>query len=85
MLKNAQITVIPGRSAAREPGTHEHRLEKQGDRPVFLGSGLGPEGRPGMTSEFFCSTARSLREHVYRTPSPLSGEGFPLDVLDKGP
>ena len=38
-----------GRGAAREPGTHEHRTANILEMQVFLGSGLGPSDRPGMT------------------------------------
>jgi DNA gyrase/topoisomerase IV subunit B len=42
-----------GAGLAREPGIHEHQLEKSRAWPVFMGSGLGLEGRPGTTAEFF--------------------------------
>ena len=38
---------------AREPGIHEHGLMKSMVWPVFLDSGPGPKGRPGMTAKFF--------------------------------
>jgi hypothetical protein len=38
-----------GAGVAREPGTHEHRSSNILEIRVFLGSGLGPSGRPGMT------------------------------------
>ena len=38
-----------GAGTAREPGTHEHRTSNILEMQVFLGSGLGPSGRPGMT------------------------------------
>ncbi len=41
--------VIPGRGTARELGTYEHRTSNILEIQVFLGSGLGPSGRPGMT------------------------------------
>jgi hypothetical protein len=45
--------VIPGAGFAREPGIHEHGLMKSMVWPVFLDSGPGPKGRPGMTTKFF--------------------------------
>jgi hypothetical protein len=58
--------VIPGRGPAREPGTHEHQLEKSGAWPVFMGSGLGPEGPPRNDSGVFPQPARetSYRRRV---------------------
>jgi hypothetical protein len=44
-----------GRSAPREPGTHEHRLEKQGFGLCSWVPGSALKGRPGMTTEFFRS------------------------------
>ena len=38
-----------GAGAAREPGTHAHRTANILEMQVFLGSGLGPSDRPGMT------------------------------------
>jgi hypothetical protein len=38
-----------GGGAAHEPGTYEHRTADTLEMPVFLGSGLGPSDRPGMT------------------------------------
>ena len=59
--------VIPGRGLAREPGIHEHQLEKSGVWPVFMASGLDPEGPPRNDSRVF----RSLlaRQPSYRRGS----------------
>jgi 16S rRNA processing protein RimM len=38
-----------GARRSREPGTHEHEIVPAGHKPVFMGSGPGPLGHPGMT------------------------------------
>ena len=51
--KNADGWSFRGAGFAREPGIHEHGLMKSMVWPVFLDSGPGPKGRPGMTAKFF--------------------------------
>jgi hypothetical protein len=48
-VKKCQTSSFRGAGTAREPGTHEHRASNILEIQVFLGSGLGPSGRPGMT------------------------------------
>ncbi len=45
------MVVIPGRRAAASP---EPILQ----RPVFMGSGLAPLARPGMTIYLFCKAIK---------------------------
>ncbi|HEV7997407.1 MAG TPA: hypothetical protein VGP52_14230, partial [Stellaceae bacterium] len=47
--ENTKTPSFRGAGAAREPGTHEHRTANILEMLVFLGSGLGPSDRPGMT------------------------------------
>jgi len=51
--KNADGWSFRGAGFAREPGIHEHGLMKSMVWPVFLDSGPGLKGRPGMTAKFF--------------------------------
>jgi hypothetical protein len=48
-VKKCQTSSFRGAGTAREPETHEHRKLNILEIQVFLGSGLGPSGRPGMT------------------------------------
>jgi hypothetical protein len=48
-VKNTKPRHSGARGAAREPEIHEHRTANIWDMLVFLGSGLGPSDRPGMT------------------------------------
>src|SRR5947207_10898364 len=59
-LKNRGSPSYRGRSAAREPGIHEHQLEKQGFGLCSWVPGFGPKGRPGTTTEFFRSCWRNV-------------------------
>src|ERR1700759_763452 len=48
---------------AREPGNHEHRLRLSYDQLVFIDSGPGPPGHPGMT-------IRATRTRYFSPPRP---------------
>jgi len=59
-MKKSQTPSFRGAGAAREPGTHEQRPLNAGQKPVFMGSGPGPSGRPGMTIKSWLIAALAL-------------------------
>src|ERR1700720_2604185 len=82
LRKNADGWSFRGAGFAREPGIHEHRLMKSMVWPVFLDSGPGPKGRPGMTAKFF----RTLLELEIEVPCTLpAGSGSRPAALKSAP
>jgi hypothetical protein len=74
-VKKCQTSSFRGAGTAREPGTHEHRTSSILEIQVFLGSGLGSSGRPGMTflgknNSLTCSKAGTHLNHGHR-PAPV--------------
>ncbi len=76
---SAFLLVIPGHRAAMNPEPMNTDLEKCVPRPattseetVFMGSGFGPAGRPGMTKVVSSQTPRSPRSERLegRTAAP---------------
>jgi hypothetical protein len=45
----SNVRSFRGAGAACETGTHAHGPVSTADGPVFMGSGPGPVGHPGMT------------------------------------
>jgi hypothetical protein len=67
----AFVRVIPGHRAAMNPEPMHTDLEKHVPTPastwdttVFMGSGFGPAGRPGMTKVISGQTLRGANRRV---------------------
>src|SRR5436305_11065587 len=64
-----------GAGTAREPGNHEYRPALPGHPPVFMGSGPGPVGHPGMTPEHAQSIAACTRLATRSRRKECQGSG----------
>src|ERR1700730_4145392 len=80
--KNADGWSFRGAGFAPAPRIHEDGLMKSMVWPVFLDSGPGPKGRPGMTAKFF----RTLLELEIEVPCTLpAGSGSRPAALKSAP
>ena len=65
------MVVIPGAGVAREPGIYEHRPERFEDWHVFMASGPGPAGHPGMTKRAAPANGISSQARKQGSAAPL--------------
>ena len=79
-VKKCHLVSFRGAGTDREPGTDEHRPAIAQERSVFIGSGPGPPGHPGMTAasgkcpaqphQFLHKLRRPGRRSTIRNHSP---------------
>ncbi len=83
-VKESPPSSFRGVGIAREPGTYEHRTSNILEIQVFLGSGLGPSGRPGMTflekSDFFTRSKAGAFAGMTRQVAPIRGGSATIGV-----